>query len=67
MSHHVGDDLEAALWVLEIPILDPGLDDVERGGDEERCSGTRDRGNEVLTPGGGVVVAKFVEVLFGDS
>jgi hypothetical protein len=67
MLHHVGHDPEAALGVLEVPVLDAGLDDVERSGDEERGAGTGDRGDEVLRPRCGVVVAEFVEVLLGYS
>ena len=65
--HHIGNDLEATLWVVEVPVLDSSFDDVERGRDKERCSGTSDRSDEVLAPGSSVVVLEFVEVLFGDS
>jgi hypothetical protein len=65
--HHVGNDSEAALGVLEISVLDTGLDDIERGRDQERGGGTGDRGDEVLRPGCRVVVAEFVEVLLGYS
>jgi hypothetical protein len=65
--HHVGDDPEAALGVLEVPVLDTGLDDVERSRDEERGTGTGDWSNEVLRPGCGIVVCEFVEVLLGYS
>jgi hypothetical protein len=48
--HHVGDDSEAAFWVLEVLVLDTGLDDVERGRDEKRGTGTCNRGNKILRP-----------------
>lgn len=64
---HLGDDSEPALGVLEVPILDSGLDDVEGCGYKKRGRGTGDRGNKVLTPGCGVVVGQFVVVLLRDS
>lgn len=60
--HHVGDDPEAALRVLKVLVLYPSLDDVQGSRNDERCAGTGDRGDEVLSPGSRVVVAKFVKV-----
>jgi hypothetical protein len=60
---HVGDDASAGLLDLEVAVLDTGLDDVERGGDNEGGGGTGDGSNEVLGPAGAVVVLEFVEVL----
>ena len=65
MLHHVGNNPETALGVLEVLVLDSGLDDVEGSGDDERSTGTGDRGNEVLRPGSGVVVGELVEVFLG--
>ena len=64
---HVGQDPEAALGVLKVAVLDAGLDDVEGRGDDERCRGTGDGGDEVLEPGGLVVVFEVEEVLLGEG
>ncbi len=40
--HHVGDDPEAGLGVLEVAVLDTGLDHIEGCGDNERGAGTAD-------------------------
>jgi hypothetical protein len=65
--HHVGNDAEAGLGVLEVTVLDTGLDHVERGGDDQGGASTADGGDEVLRPGGGVVVLQFVDILLGES
>lgn len=65
--HHVGHDTEAGLGVLEVAILDAGLDHVERGGDDQGGASTADGGDKVLRPGGGVVVLQFVDIFLGES
>lgn len=65
--HHAADDLESALWVLEVPVLDAGLDDVEGCGHEEGGRCTSNRGNEVLEPGSLIVVAQAEEISLGES
>ena len=50
---------------LEVPVLDPSLDDVQWRGDDQRRGRTRDTGDEVLRPGRAVVVLELVEVFFG--
>lgn len=67
MLHHVSNDLESTLWVIEVLVLDTGLDDIERGRNEERSRGTSNRGDEVLEPGGLVIVFKPKEISFGES
>jgi hypothetical protein len=62
---HVGDDTSAGLFDLEVAVLDAGLDDVERCGDNERSGGTGDGSDEVLAPAGAVVVLELVKVLLG--
>lgn len=62
---HVGDDASASLLDLEVAVLDAGLDDVERSGDNEGGGGTGDGSDEVLGPGSAVVVLELVEVLLG--
>lgn len=48
--HHVGHDPEAALGVLKVPVLNTGLDDIERSRDDERRASSGDGGNKVLRP-----------------
>lgn len=67
MLHHVGNDTEARLGVLEVAVLDTGLDHIERGGDDQGGASSADGGDEVLRPGGGVVVLQVVDVLLGKS
>lgn len=62
---HVGQDSEATLGVVKVAVLDSGLDDIERSGDDKRGRGTSNRGNEVLEPAGLVVVLEVEEVLLG--
>lgn len=62
---HVGDDARAGLLDLEVAVLDAGLDDIERSGDDERGGGTCDGSDEVLAPAGAVVVLELVKVLLG--
>jgi hypothetical protein len=61
--HHAGNNPEAAFGVLEVPVLDTCLDDVEGRRDDERCACTTNGGDEVLRPRGRVVVGELVEVL----
>lgn len=65
--HHVGHNTEAGLGVLKVAVLDTGLDDVQGSRDNQRSTGTANRGNEVLGPRGRVVVRQVVDVLFGES
>ena len=67
MLHHVGHDPESTLGVLKVPVLNTGLDDIERSRDEKRGAGTGNRSDKVLRPRGGVVVGELVEVLLGDG
>lgn len=62
---HVGQDPEAALGVVKVAVLDAGLDDVERRGDDERGRGAGNGGDEVLEPRGLVVVLQLEQVLLG--
>jgi hypothetical protein len=65
--HHAANNLESTLWVLEVSVLDTGLDDIERSRDDERGSSTTNGGDEVLEPSGLVVVRKTEEVTLSES
>lgn len=67
VPHHRAYNLESRLWVLEIPILDTGFDDVEGSGDDERGRSADDGSDEVLEVGGSVVISKVVEIFFGEG
>lgn len=62
---HVGQNAEAALGVLEVAVLDTGLDHVKRSRDDKRGRGTGNRRNKVLEPRSLVVVLQVEEVLLG--
>lgn len=64
---HVGQNPEAALRVVEVPVLDTGLDDVQRRRDDERGRRTGDGGDEVLEPRGLVVVLELEEIFLGEG
>ena len=64
MPRHITDDLEPALRVLKVAVLDARLDHVEWGADNERGRRARDGRDEVLGPGCCVVVFQSVDVLF---
>lgn len=63
---HVLDDLNTALRVLEVAVLDTGLDDIERRRDNQRGRGTRNRSDKVLQPSRLVVILKSVQVSLGE-
>lgn len=65
ISCHLGQNLEASLWVLKVLVLDTGLDDVQRCGHDQGRGRTSNRGDEVLEPRCLVVVLKFEKVLLG--
>jgi hypothetical protein len=48
--HHVGYDPESTLGVFKVPVLNTGLDDIERSRDDERRASSGDGGNKVLRP-----------------
>lgn len=62
---HVGQDLEAALGVVKVAVLDARLDDVQGRRHDEGGRSTADRGDKVLVPGGLVVVLKTKDELLG--
>lgn len=62
---HVGQNAEAGLGVVEVLVLDTGLDDIERSRDDERGRGTSNRSDKVLEPGSLVVVLELEHVLLG--
>ena len=65
--HHVGDNTEAGLGVLEVAVLNTGFNHVEGSGDDEGGAGTADGGDEVLGPRSFVVVLQTVDVFLGES
>ena len=64
---HVGQDSETTLRVLEVAVLNTGLDNIEGSRDNERGGGTSNRSHEVLEPGGLVVILEVEEILLGES
>lgn len=64
--NHAANNLESALWVIEISVLDTSLDYIERSRDEERCGSTSNRRDEVLEPGRLVIIAKPEEVFLSE-
>lgn len=66
LAGHVCHDAHAALGVVEVAVLDTGLDDIEGSGDDERGGGTGNGGDEVLEPAGLVVVFEVEDVLLGE-
>ena len=64
---HVSNDAEAGLGVLEIAVLDTGLDHIKRSRNDERSSGTGNGSDKVLHPGSRVVVLEAVDVLLGEG
>lgn len=64
---HTGDNSEAGLLGFKVAVLNTGLDNVKRCGDNERGGSTSDGSDEVLAPGGGVVVGELEEVFLGSG
>lgn len=64
---HVGQDTEARLGVVEVAVLDTGLDDVKGGRDDKRSRGTSDGSDKVLEPRRLVVVVQTKEELLGEG
>lgn len=64
---HAGDNSEAGLLGLEVAVLDTGLDDVKGSRDDERGGSTSNGSDEVLAPGGGVVIGELEEVFLGSG
>lgn len=56
---HVRQDPEAAFRVVEVSVLDTGLDDIEGCRDDKRGGRASNRGDKVLEPGGLVVVLEM--------
>ena len=67
MLDHVLDNLDTALWVLKVAVLDTGLDNIKWSGDDQRGRGTSDGSDKVLEPGGLVVVVELEEITLGES
>lgn len=67
MLDHILDNLDTGLWVLKVAVLDTGLDNIKWSGDDQRGRCTSNRGDEVLEPGGLVVVVELEEVTLGES
>jgi len=65
--HHTSNNLESTLRVFEVAVLDTGLDDIERSGNEEGSRGTGDGSNKVLEPGCFVVVVEAIEIALGEG
>ena len=63
---HVLDNLDTALWVIKVAVLDTGLDDIERCRDNQRRRSTSNRCDEVLEPSRLVVILKSVKVSLGE-
>ena len=65
MPGHVGQDLETALGVVKVLVLDASLDDVEGRRHDQRGRRAGDGGDEVLEPRRLVVVLQREEELLG--
>ena len=65
--HHVRQDAESRFGVLEVAVLDTGLDHIQRSRDDQGGTGTANRSDEVLGPAGGVVVLQRVDVFLGEG
>jgi hypothetical protein len=63
--HHFGDDSESTLWVIEVPVLNSGLDDIERGRYDQRGAGASNGRNKVLHPSCFVVVGETIPIFLG--
>lgn len=63
---HLGQDTEPTLRVVEVLVLDTGLDDVERSRHDQRGRRTSNGGNKVLEPRGLVVILETEDVLLGE-
>lgn len=61
--NHFSDNLEPALGVLKVPVLDARLDDVQRGRNHQGRRGTGNRGNKVLSPSGLAIVRNSQRLL----
>lgn len=64
---HVGEDAEAALGVVEVAVLNSGLNNIEGSGNDQRGRGTSDRSNKVLEPGSLVIILEVEKVFLGKS
>lgn len=51
--------------MLEVAVLDAGLDHVEGSGHDQGGTGTGDGGDEVLAPSGLVVLLQVIDILLG--
>ena len=67
MPGHVGQNPEAALGVLEVTILDSGLDHIERSRHDQRGGCAGNGRYEVLEPRSLVVVLELEQVLLGEG
>lgn len=61
---HAAHNPEATLWVVEVSILDTGLNNIQRSGDNQRRGGTGNGRNKILHPSGLVIILKSVQVTF---
>jgi len=48
--HHTRHNPETGFGVLEVAVLNSGLDDIKGCGNDQRCTGACDRSNKVLGP-----------------
>lgn len=53
--------------MLEVAVLDTGLDHIQGGGDNQRGASTAYRGDKVLRPASLIVVCEGVDVFLGES
>lgn len=64
---HLGENLETALWVLKVAVLNASLDNIKRSRNNQRRGGTSNRGDKVLEPRRLVVVLELEDVLLRKS
>lgn len=64
---HAGNNPESRFRVLEVAVLDPGLDDIKRGRHNQRSAGTEDGSHEVLCPRRRVVILEPEDIFFSEG
>jgi len=63
---HLADDTDAAFRVIKVAVLDPGLDNVQRGSDSDRGDRSADGGAKVLKERRLVVVLELENIFLDE-
>ncbi len=67
LFRHPRDYLQAALWVIEIPILDPRLDNIQRRRHNKGRRSPSNRRDEILKPASLVIILQLEKILLRSS